>query len=78
MPNNSTRINQNKYLYVRDDSFTDVQTFKNAMLDYKYVYELAEPIIIDLPDGTPIKTLPGVNNIFCDTGDTSLQFRKIG
>ena len=42
-----------------------------------FIYELAEPFIVDLPDGTPIKSIPGVNNIYCDTGDTSLQFRKI-
>lgn len=39
---------------------------------------IADPYTIDLPDGTPIKSFAGINNIFCDTGDTSLQFRKIG
>lgn len=42
------------------------------------VAPLTEPFTIALPDGQPIKSLPGVNNIFADTGDTSLQFRKIG
>lgn len=39
------------------------------------VYTLAEPIIIDLPDGEPIITLNGTNNIFADTGDTSVVFK---
>ena len=46
--------------------------------DLLIVNELAEPYTIDLPDGQPIKSFAGINNIFCDTGDTSLQFRKIG
>lgn len=39
------------------------------------VYELAEPIIIDLPDGEPIITFNGTNNIYADTGDTSVVFK---
>ena len=33
------------------------------------VYALATPIVIDLPDGVPIETLIGVNNIFAGSGD---------
>lgn len=50
--------------------------YRNGFLEYTYPFET--PYTIDLPDGTPFKSLPGVNNIFADTGDTSLQFRKIG
>lgn len=67
------------YLAIKDTSFgSDENAFKTAMTGQKLVYELATPTIIDLPDGTPFKSLPGVNNIFADTGDTSLQFAKIG
>lgn len=41
------------------------------------VYELKTPYVIDLPDGTPIKTLPGVNNIYADTGDTKVSYKKL-
>lgn len=51
-------------------------TFRNGEFDV--VYPLETPFTVALPDGEPIKSFPGVNNIFCDTGDTSLQFRKIG
>lgn len=39
------------------------------------VYPLATPIIIDLPDGEPINTFAGTNNIYADTGDTSVVFK---
>lgn len=34
----------------------------------------AEPIIIDLPDGEPINTLIGTNNIYADSGDASVEY----
>jgi hypothetical protein len=40
------------------------------------VYEIATPITIDLPDGTPINTLSGVNNISCDTGNTTVKYKQ--
>lgn len=51
-------------------------TYRNGYLEY--TYPLETPFTIDLPDGTPFKSLPGVNNIFADTGDTAVKFRKIG
>ena len=72
-------INNGGYIYFYDTAFVgDATAFKNSMSGVKFIYELAEPFTVDLPDGTPIKSFPGVNNIYCDTGDTSLQFRKIG
>lgn len=68
----------NSYIYIRDDNYTDVPTFKTANANTQLWYELAEPFTVALPDGEPIKSFAGINNIFADTGDTSLQFRKIG
>lgn len=68
----------NEYIYIRDDTYTDVQTFKTANANTQLWYELAEPFTVALPDGEPIKSFAGINNIYADTGDTSLQFRKIG
>lgn len=62
---------------VRCDGATTPEEFNTIIGDYAIIYELATPIIIDLPDGEPIITLAGTNNIFVDTGDTSVQFRKI-
>ena len=65
----------NKYIYLRDDDYTDKDTFKTAMVGNKFVYELAEPIVIDLPDGEPINALVGTNNVFCDSGDTEVTYK---
>ena len=40
------------------------------------VYELAEPIEIELPDGEPIITFNGDNNIYNDSGTTTVQYTK--
>lgn len=48
-------------------------TFRDGEFDI--VYPLATPYVIDLPDGEPIATLVGTNNIFADTGDTSVVFK---
>ena len=50
-------------------------TFKTANANTQVWYELATPIIIDLPDGEPIITLNGTNIIYADTGDTSVVFK---
>lgn len=67
-------------IFFRDDRYTvsQVDDLAGHLAGQKIIYELATPTVIDLPDGTPFKSLPGVNNIFADTGDTSLQFHKIG
>lgn len=38
------------------------------------VYKLETPIEIDLPDGDPLTTLAGENNVYCNTGDTALTY----
>ncbi len=40
--------NQSPYIYVKDTSYTDVETFKADMSGKMVYYELAEPIITDL------------------------------
>lgn len=67
----------NAFMWIRDDRFDNPNDFKNAVNGVKFVYELATPIEVQL---TPqeIETLLGINNIYADTGDTSLQFAKIG
>lgn len=63
------------YLAIKDTSFgSDVNAFKTAMTGQKLVYELATPYTIDLPDGEPIITLNGTNNIYADSGDASVEY----
>lgn len=63
------------FVYIRDDAYTTVADFKTANANTQLVYPLATPIIIDLPDGEPIITLNGTNNIYADTGDTCVVFK---
>ena len=61
-------------------SAADIRTaFANFVNTYspEAVYELATPQTIQLPP-CPIDTLEGVNNIWADTGDTTLQYPKFG
>ena len=64
-----------KNLFVYDERYaeSDEVTFKTAMSGVQFVYELAEPITYTLTP-TEITTLLGTNNIWSDTGDTSVTY----
>ena len=67
--------NANEQIYVRNDAYTDKDTFKAAMSGKYALYPLATPIEIDL---TPVQisALVGENNVFGDTnGDTTVKFK---
>lgn len=49
---------------------------KSALSGIYIAYPLETPIVIDLPDGTPITTVAGVNNIFCNTGNTEVEYKE--
>lgn len=63
-------------IYIHDDSKQGMtgDEFKTAMSGVQLVYELAEPIEIQL---TPqqVNSLLGTNNIWADTGDTEVEYR---
>ena len=65
----------NASLYIRDSNYSDVTTWLNAVGDYYITYQLATPYVIDLPDGEPIITLNGTNNIYADTGDCAVEYK---
>ena len=69
----------NSYIAIHDDSKSEMTAadFKTAMNGVQLMYPLATPTTIQLPP-CPIDTLEGVNNIWADTGDTTLQYIKIG
>ena len=62
-------------IFVKDSNFTDVDTWLNAVGDYRINYELAEPEVINL-GGMNIETLQGENNLFASTGETTAQYFK--
>ena len=65
-------------LIVRDTSYTDASAFKTAVSGQMLCYELAEPQTYTLTPQT-INTLQGVNNVWADSGDCSIEYvRDIG
>ena len=60
---------------IRDTRYTNKDTFKTAMSGVKAVYELATPVSYTL-SMTAIESLLGQNNIWADTGDISVTYKK--
>lgn len=75
VPNKSwgRTFDMSTFFVIRDDDYDDAASFKEAMNGVQLCYELAEPIHYPL---TPIeiKTLLGQNNIWANTGDTSVEY----
>ena len=69
-------LRYNGWIVLRDTSYSDYTELASGLSGAKLIYELAEPIVIDLPDGEPITAFNGVNNIYNDSGETSVQFVK--
>jgi hypothetical protein len=76
---NSIGMSRTGRIYIYDSSLSsgDATAFTTVVAGVKLVYELATPQTIQLPP-CPIDTLEGVNNIWADTGDTTLQYIKLG
>ena len=71
-------VNTLGQVYIKDTAKgTDATALKNSLDGVYLSYELATPQTIQLPP-CPIDTLNGVNNIWADTGDTTLQYIKLG
>lgn len=63
----------NTYIYIRDDSITSVSDFLSNRGNEEVVFEIETPQTYQLTP-TEVNTLLGVNNIFADTGDVSVQY----
>lgn len=68
--------NASRRFVIRYDNVVSVSELNELVGDYFIIYELATPIIIDLPDGEPINTFNGINNFFADSGDTTVIFKQ--
>ena len=78
--NNSTIASQDLTIFqtannlrVNDSNYTDANVFKTSVTGQTIVYELATHTIIQL-SSNQITALLNENNIWCDTGDTSVKF----
>ena len=62
-----------RVIYVKDTAYTSKSAFETAMSGVKVVYELASPTTLSL---TPVSvnSLLGQNNVWCNTGDTELDY----
>ena len=58
---------------IKDTAYTDATQFKNSLSGVNLVYELATPTEIQL-DSITLQALLNENNIWCDTGDTSVKY----
>lgn len=65
----------NNYLYCRDTSYADAASFKAAMDGVQLVYELAQPVTVQLT-AQQLTTLLGSNNVWSDGGNVSLTYTK--
>ena len=69
-----SNYDSSKNVVLKDTDYTNPTTFKSALSGVNAIYELATPYTIDLPDGEPIFAFNGVNNIYNDSGDTSVTY----
>ena len=60
----------------RNTNYSDATAFKSSMQGVTMTFELETPIIIDLPDGEPIATLVGTNNVYADSGNIEVTYKK--
>ena len=60
-------------IFIRDDSYSDAESFKEAMSGVHLVYELAVPITYQLT-ANQIYVLSGENNIYSDAGDITVEY----
>lgn len=63
----------NTWIAVRDDSYTDVDSFKTAMSGVQLCYELATPTTVQLTP-TQVNSLLGQNNVLADSGDVEVTY----
>lgn len=63
-------------IYVRADGYTGTQ-FANAISGYKVAYQVATPTPITLANPITITALNGVNNIFSDSGNVTVEYLKL-
>ena len=61
-------------ILLRDTSYHDSASLKTALSGVILVYELAQPITIQLTPNQ-INSLLGVNNLWADSGDTEVEYR---
>lgn len=65
----------NNNLFIHDDRYSNADTFKTNEGSTQFVFPIAEPTTVQL-SATTLTALSGENNIWADTGDTSVAYRE--
>lgn len=63
------------YFYIHDANYTDPTAFGESLTTERITFPSVTPTASTLTPITPINTLLGVNNIWCDTGDSEVTYR---
>ena len=61
-------------MVVHDEDYTDAETFKTAVSGQMLVFPIKTPVTYQLTP-TEVTTLLGTNNIWSDTGDSTVEYR---
>lgn len=63
---------------IAEPTLTTKQAINSYLTDnpITVVFELAEPYTVELPDGEPINSLVGTNNVYADSGDIEVIYKK--
>lgn len=64
-------------ILIRNDALTSAQEVRDFMPTLNAVYPLATPIVVYASNTAELYTKAGLNNIFCDTGDIEVKYRKL-
>lgn len=73
---NSTQFSSTrKVIAIKDSRYTDPTAFKTAVSGVKLVYPLATPTTYTLTP-TEVSTLLGENNVWADSGDVEMTYRR--
>ena len=73
---NSSRFSSTrKVIAIKDSRYTDPTAFKTAVSGVKLVYNLATPQTYTLT-GQEVETLLGENNVWADSGDVEITYRR--
>ena len=62
-----------KTIYIKDTDYSDADAFKTAMTEQTIVYELYQPLTVQL-SAQQISTLLGMNNVWSDAGDVNVDY----
>ena len=78
LANYGIAVSTTKNIYIKNTDYDNstINDFIASLSGAKLIYELATPIEIDLTDASDIVALVGTNNVWSDTGDMEVSYKK--